>query len=627
MRVPGSLVAAGFDAAVLEELPQESRARLARVALLRRLAFLSVALAAGYAAYTSMHGGWAGWAVGALFALGAWALFAGIGRLLVSAGGPGVARGAGAAEDWQPGPVWPAFMFVTALLAAQPLLLGMGWGATGQRLETYIGNRVALNYSRQRDVMLAGDNSLQLQRAQLTERLATGGASLPAGAKRRKALVIGAEGYVHAGALNNPAKDARELAAKLQSMGFEVSVSIDERGDALQLRIDRHVQSLRPGDISVLAYSGHGFQRDGHNYIVPVDFDGRRVGGLRVTRILEAIDRRSPQLQVILLDACRSFESDGFRASTGGLAELQGGTNSFIAMAAQPGKEALDGPKGENGLFTAAVLRHIDRPEDINVLFRRISADVAAAARAMDFKQDPVVTSTLQSEYVQLVDPAIATPQTLLAAGGPVALGVAAVEATTATEQPAVCPPAPGLAPEQQQQLMRDCLRRRIGSIDRMLADWRAIGPERLRRNADEYRRSLRRSGLLSERLSDMWSVAPVALALMTLILAAALMSGEALNWLHRQDLAAYFERRNARAIDMLERSHHRSEEAVARGLAGLRHPAYLDIGRFRTRFDWRGPVVTPPLWAGDAPTPTRPQRVAIDAWLKAMGRRTGEAR
>ena len=617
VKVPGTLVAAGFDAAVLEELPQGSRARLARVAMLRRLAFLIIALATGSAAYTSMHGGWAGWTVGAVFALGIWLLFSGMGRLLVSAGGPGVARGAAAAKDWQPGVVWPAFMLVSALLAAQPLLLGLGWGATGQRLETWIGNRVALNLSRQRDVLLAGDNALQLQRAQLTERLATGGAPPPAGAKRRKALVIGAQEYSRAGALNNPAKDARELAAKLMSMGFEVSVSVDEPGDALQLRIDRHIQSLKPGDISVLAYSGHGFQRDGHNYIVPVDFDGRRVGGIRVTRILEAIDRRSPQLQVILLDACRSFESEGFRASTGGLAELQGGTNSFIAMAAQPGKEALDGPKGSNGLFTAAILRHIDRPEDINVLFRRISADVAAAAREKSFKQEPVVTSTLQAEYVQLVDPTIATPQTLLAGGA----------AAAAQVEPEVCPPAPGLAPEQQQQLMRDCLRGRIEAIDRMIADWRAVGPTRLQQNADAYRRSLRGSGLLSERLSDMWSVAPVMSVLLSLLIAAALLAGEMLERLHRDDVAAYFERRNQRAIQMLERSHARSEQAVERHLAGVRHPAYRELDRFRTLFDWTGPVTPSPLWTGDAPTPDRRQRQAIDAWIKAMAPGAGAAR
>ena len=626
VKIPGSLVAAGFDAAVLEELPQDSRARLARVAMLRRLAFLVIALATGTAAYTSMHGGWAGWTVGALFALGTWLLFTGLGRLRVSAGGPGVARGAEAAKDWQPGIVWPVFMLASALLAAQPLLLGLGWGATGPRLETYIGNRVALNVSRQRDLLLAGDNGLRLQRAQLAERLATGGAPLPTGSNRRKALVIGAQEYARAGALNNPVKDARELAAKLKAMGFEVSVSVDEPGDALQLRIDRHIQSLRPGDISVLAYSGHGFQRDGHNYIVPVDFDGRRVGGLRVTRILEAIDRRSPQLQVILLDACRSFESDGFRASTGGLAELQGGTNSFIAMAAQPGKEALDGPKGSNGLFTAAVLRHIDRPEDINVLFRRISADVAAAAREKDFKQEPVVTSTLQSEYVQLVDPAIAAPQSLLTGVAESGEGGAAGTIAAATE-PEICPPAPGLASEQRQQLVLSCLRARIDAIDRMLADWRAVGPARLQQNADTYRRSLRGSGLLSERLSDMWSVAPVALALLSLLIAAALLAGELFERLYRGDVAAYFGRRNQRAIEMLERSHAGSEAAVERHLGTGRHASYLELDRFRTPSDWKGPTVPAPLWVGDAPTPSRPQRQAIDQWIKAMGSDAGATR
>lgn len=620
MTISGSLVAAGFDAAVLEELPPEARTRLARVALLRLLAFAAIAFSAGYAAYVSFHGGLAGWGAGALSATCVWLLLSRMGRLLVSTGGPGVARGAAAAKTWQPSALWPTFMVVVALLAAQPLVLLVGGGGSRERLEKVIANRVALNLSRQRDVLVAGDNTLRLQRAQLAERLAAGGAPLPDSTRRRKALVIGAQQYVYANALNNPAKDARELSAKLTDMGFDVVVSIDEPADSLQMKVDRHIQSLQPGDVSLLAYSGHGFQREGHNYIVPVDFDGQRVGGIRVTRILEAINSRSPQLQVILLDACRSFESSGFKAATGGLAELQGGTNSFIAMAAQPGKEALDGVPGTNGLFTAAILRHIDRPEDINILFRRIKADVSAAARERDFTQEPVVTESLQSEYVQLVDPAIAAPQTLLNgdAGAPDAAGEDTLGLRRKSE---VCPAAPGLAPEQQEELTQGCLRRRIEAIDSMLAEWREVGSRQLGENAAAYRMSLERSGLLRERLAELWSGAPAALALVSLLLAALLLSGELLHWENRSDVAAYFERRNHRAIQGLERSHARVERVVERRLAAVRHPEYLKLDRFRNVFDWKGPVATPPLRSADTPAPTRAERQAIDAWLKATAR------
>lgn len=624
--IPGSLVAAGFDAAVLEELPQPSRARLARVAVLRQLAFLAVALAAGAAAVISMHGGWTGWLAAAVTAVAVWLLLSAMGRLVVSAGGPGVVRGIAAAEAWRPGVLWPAFMLAVGLLAAQPILLVLGWGGSEQRLDASVDGRVALNLSRQRDLMLAGDNGLQLERARYSERLATGGAPPPADSRRRKALVIGAQEYRHAGRLNNPAKDARDLAAKLEAMGFAVAVSVDETGDALQASIDRHIRSLKPGDISVLVYSGHGYQQDGHNYIVPVDFDGRRVGGIRVTRILEAIDRRAPQLQVILLDACRSFESDGFRASTGGLAELQGGSNSFIAMAAQPGKEALDGPRGSNGVFTEAILRHIDRPEDINVLFRRISADVTAGAGKRGFRQEPVVTSTLQSEYVQLVDPAVAAPQSLLR--GAIGMTVAATaERAGAPPPPEVCPPPSGFPPEQQQAAVRGCLQARIAAIDAALADWRAVGPGVLRGNADDHRRSLRASGLFTERLRDLWATAPAWLALLTALIAAGFVAGESLNWLYRRDMADYFVRRNRHAVRLLDRSHRRAEAALEERLAGVRHPSYRDLEPFRTAFDWRGPVDPAPLWSGDAPTPTRPQRAAIDAWLRRAVPSTGGTR
>ncbi len=626
MPIPEFVVAAGFDAAVLEELPPEARHRLARIALLRQAAFLAIALATGIAANISMHGGLAGWTVGTLFGLGTWLLVSRMGRLLMSAGGPGVALGEAAVKDWKPGIIWPAFLFVAALLATQPLLLAVGWGGTAQRIGMLIDDRVAVHLSRQRDVLVAADNRLQLQRAQLSERLAVGGAAVPGRGTIRKALVIGAQQYVHAGVLINPAKDARDLAAKLQSMGFAVALSVDDPADSLQLKIFRYINGLNPGDISVFAYSGHGYQRDGHNYLVPVDFDAERVPGIQVTRILEAVSRRSPQLQVIILDACRSFESDGFRVSTGGLAVLDGGTNSFIAMAAKPGKVALDGTPGVNGLFTAAILRHIASPADINVVFRRVSADVSAQASRRDFTQEPVVTSTLQREYVQLIDPVRVAPQGLPTGGEPLAGGEAARKSAQRTPTE-VCAAPPGYAAEQQREIVRTCLRRRMQAIDSMLAQWQQAGSSRLTENTRAYRRSLNDSGLLRERLSDMWTGAPVSLALVSLLVAVLLCAGEGLVWLHQRDLASYFERRNRRAIEQLERSHARNDGLVEQHLTAVRPESFRAFDRFRTTFDWKGPVASPPLWTGNVTAPTSDQRAAIEGWITAMGRRSGGAR
>jgi hypothetical protein len=263
---------------------------------------------------------------------------------------------------------------------------------------------------------------------------------------------------------------------------------------------------------------------------------------------------------------------------------------------------------------------------DINVVFRRVSAEVSAQASKRDFKQDPVVTSTLKQESVILTDPARVRRQDGDAGGDELA-GSEAIHSAPPRERTEVCAPPPGLAGEQQLEVVRTCVRRRLQRIDAMLAQWQTVGSSRLSANAQAYRRSLNGSGMLRERLADMWTVAPVTLALVSLLLALVLCSSEGLTWLHRRDMAAYFARRNGRAIEQLDRSHARAEQLVDRRLATVRPASFRDFERFRTSFDWKGPVVSPPIWAGDAPAPTGDQRAAIEGWIEAMGRRPEGAR
>jgi hypothetical protein len=53
------------------------------------------------------------------------------------------------------------------------------------------------------------------------------------------------------------------------------------------------------------------------------------------------------------------------------------GQNTYIGLAAKPGQSAKDNKPGTNGYFTAALLRNIARPVDIDTIFRDVGREVA----------------------------------------------------------------------------------------------------------------------------------------------------------------------------------------------------------------------------------------------------------
>lgn len=606
----------GFDPAVLQELSPFTRSKLTLLASLRLMSVLVVASAVGFAVFASTGSQWFGGLAALLALFVAGRLMMGVVRLRVAAGAPGVIRGEEAARNWRPSVFWVAFMLVLTAMTAQPALLALNWGLSERQLGTLIDERVLLNYARQRQVIQAGDNILRLQRAKANERLANDGSTLEDVASRRKALVIGAQTYRMAGPLNNPAKDARDLAAKFEQMGFDVTLSVDDEFPALQVAIHRYIESLQPGDISVLYYSGHGYQSSGHNFILPIDFNGADVQGIPVTPILEAINQRSPQMQVLLLDACRNYESDD-KIFTGGLALVEGAKDSFFAMAAEPGKSALDGEPGANGLFTAAILRYIDQPDDIEALFRRIKDDVYNASLKVGFEQRPVTTNSLTDEYVQLVDPAIATPR--IASPGAEGRSMLGEQSEGRRDlMTEVCPPLPGLAVDRQREHMLTCLRQRVEGIDSLLADWQDAAPRILLKNATAYRASLEQSGLLSERLAYLWATAPGQCALWTLFFVVFLNLSELVGLFYRKEIGSYLAGRNRLDTTLLEASFMQATHAIDRRLGTARHASWGDLHQeFLTVFNWQGPVEKQPLWSLELPKATTTRRAAVHKWLE----------
>ena len=118
--------------------------------------------------------------------------------------------------------------------------------------------------------------------------------------------------------------------------------------------IDRFVARVQMGDTVILYYSGHGFQIDGENYFVPVDFAPTnsvtaRYAGYPVSKALDGLVARRTKLNIVILDACRNNPFSPARGGTSGLAAMSSSAGTIIAFATSPGATASDNPAENHG--------------------------------------------------------------------------------------------------------------------------------------------------------------------------------------------------------------------------------------------------------------------------------------
>ena len=240
---------------------------------------------------------------------------------------------------------------------------------------------------------------------------AVGAAASTALAETRVALVVGNSAYQSTPVLPNPLNDARDVAAALKSVGFEVVQALDADKAKLDSALRAFADKLGGADVALFFYAGHGLQVGLQNYLLPVD---AKLAGERdlefetvkldfVLRQME-IDRDG-KTTIVILDACRDnplarnlARSMGTRsASIGrGLAPASTGLGTFIAYSTQPGNVALDGA-GRNSPFSAALVKHMgEKGRNLPATMIEVRKDVVAATSG---KQVPWDHSALTGDF------------------------------------------------------------------------------------------------------------------------------------------------------------------------------------------------------------------------------------
>lgn len=218
---------------------------------------------------------------------------------------------------------------------------------------------------------------------------------------RRVALVIGNSAYQH-GPLANPVNDARAIAGRLRSLGFEVilreNLKVREIGG-----IYREFRSrIAPGGAALFFYAGHGVQFKGQNYFPAVDAeisseDDVPLQSINLGNLLDNMEEAKAGISLVFLDACRDNPfARRFRSGSRGLAKVEAASGTLIHYATKPGSVASDGD-GRNGTYTEALLAQINEPDvPIEQMLKRVTNRVVEKTAG---KQEPWVEGSLRGDF------------------------------------------------------------------------------------------------------------------------------------------------------------------------------------------------------------------------------------
>lgn len=191
------------------------------------------------------------------------------------------------------------------------------------------------------------------------------------------ALVIGNGDYEGRQADTSGRLDAEAIAKVLGELNFETRILPDMTKEELLPEIAAFMKSIQGASVVAFFSSGHGFQSDGENFLLPKRADVSRAGAISLDNIVQDLINAQAALKFVFVDACREDTKlpDGLKP---GLAEPRGAPKNVIqAFATPPGQVAKSGAPGELSPFTKALVRSLKIPGlPVKNVFAHVRADV-----------------------------------------------------------------------------------------------------------------------------------------------------------------------------------------------------------------------------------------------------------
>lgn len=217
---------------------------------------------------------------------------------------------------------------------------------------------------------------------------------------QRVALVIGNAAYQGA-PLANPVNDARAMAARLRSFGFDVSLRENLKAREIGGTYREFRSRIKPGAVVLVFYAGHGLQIKGQNYFPAVDSDIASeedvpLQSLNLGTLLDNMEEARAGVSLVFLDACRDNPfARRFRSASRGLAKVEAASGTLIHYATKPGSVAADG-EGKNGTYTEALLAQMSSPLPVELMLKQVTNAVVAKTKG---RQEPWVEGSLRGDF------------------------------------------------------------------------------------------------------------------------------------------------------------------------------------------------------------------------------------
>ena len=230
--------------------------------------------------------------------------------------------------------------------------------------------------------------------------------SLDASAEKRIALVVGNNAYESVPRLERAINDAKAVSSTLEALGFQVQLATDlGRRDFIR-QLSTFTDRVKPGDLAVLYYAGHGIEIRGINYILPTDVPPARQGqeslltgeAIPTEKVISDLQDRGARATVFVLDACRDnpFQAGGARNLGGarGLAQGAPPEGVFVLYSAGVGQAALDrlssNDADPNSVFTRVFLKEIKKKDyPLVAVAKSVQVAVRDLSKTIDHTQVP----------------------------------------------------------------------------------------------------------------------------------------------------------------------------------------------------------------------------------------------
>ena len=172
------------------------------------------------------------------------------------------------------------------------------------------------------------------------------------------------------------------MAETLDSLGFEIMLNTNIKTEREFLnKIIEFGERRDSFDVGFIFYAGHGMQVDGKNYLLPTEENLKTEQDVQqftigVETVMKFLTRRTDQVNVLILDACRNNPLENFRGSgVGGLAAIQA-KGSLIAFSTTAGNVAKDGD-GEHSIYCTSLVKNMySEGIDLDQVFRNVRREV-----------------------------------------------------------------------------------------------------------------------------------------------------------------------------------------------------------------------------------------------------------